>query len=185
MGAMDTQELARRHLLLDVLHRHQGGQGTQMTFDIDAEVLAHGLDADDVGSRDGDGAMVGTDIDGRELQALTYTLQRTAEVGEAEGLQQIIDSGDLETLDGILGIGGGEYDEGRAELGGVLGELTHEVHAVEVGHIDVAEEDIDGFGSQDILSLHSAAALGNELEVGDTLDIGYNLAQGQGFIING
>ena len=69
-------------------------------------------------------------------QSLLDAVGSPHEVLQAEGLQQVIDSIDLETLDGIFGIGSSEDHQWWGRKG------LDEVHAVEVGHVDVAENDI-------------------------------------------
>ena len=90
---------------------------------------------------------------------------------EAEGLQEIIDGIDTEALDGVFGVGGGEDDEGRGS------ERLDEVHAVEVGHVDVAEDGIDGVVFEEGTGLHRTLALGSEFEERYLTDIGNELLE--------
>ena len=96
---------------------------------------------------------------------------RPLEVLQAEGLQQIVDSVDTEALDGVFRVGGGEDDEGRTS------ERLDEVHTVEVGHVDVAEDGVDGVMFEEFASLHSTLALGSEFEERHLTDIGNELLE--------
>ena len=71
------------------------------------------------------------------LYPFFQTIGRTAEIIESERLQQIIDGIDLKALDGILGIGCSKHHEGWR------GQRLHEIHTIQVGHVDVTEDGIN------------------------------------------
>ena len=70
-------------------------------------------------------------------QPFFQTVCRPHEVLQAERFEQVVDGIDTEAFDGVFRVGGGEDDERR------YGERLDEVHAVEVGHVDVAEDGIN------------------------------------------
>ena len=103
----------------------------------------------------------------------------TAEFVEAEGLQQIVHGIHLEALHGVFRVGGGEHHEGWC------GERLHEVHPVEVGHVDVAEDGVDVLIVQYLLGLKGALAFSAETEKGYLLDVGSELLQSQWLVVDG
>src|SRR5689334_1541751 len=58
-------------------------------------------------------------------------------------LEDVVDGLEVEGLDGEALVGGDEHDERRC---GEAGEQPGEVESVESGHVDVEEDDVDGFG---------------------------------------
>ena len=61
----------------------------------------------------------------------------------ADGLEDVVDGLEVEGLDGEALVGGDEHDERRP---GEAGEEPGQVEAVEAGHVDVEEDDVDGLG---------------------------------------
>ncbi|GAA4956227.1 hypothetical protein GCM10023238_23610 [Streptomyces heliomycini] len=61
----------------------------------------------------------------------------------ADGLEHVVDGLQVEGLDGEVLVGGDEHDERRP---GEPAEQPGEVEAVEAGHLDVEEDDVDGLG---------------------------------------
>ena len=156
------------------------------------QVLAHGLDVADVVDVHLDDAVLGLEeerrgrgrggrrtLDLRTLDAFAQALGGTLEVLQPEGLEQVVDGGHLEALDGVLGIGGGE-DYQRCK-----GERLDKVHAVEVGHVDVAENGVDGVVLQEVARLDGTLALCRQLEVGHLADVGGQLSERQRLVVNG
>ena len=184
MGAVDAQELTGWQQLLHALHGHQGHQRARLSCDIESQILAHRLHTDDVGKLHGHIAMVGAHEDGGLLQALAQTLQRLREVGETEGFQQVVHGIHLETFHSILGVGGGEDDERTALHDIVVGELAHEVHAAEVGHVDVAEDGVHRVLLQKLTGFQRALTLCCQFEEGYLINIGDDLLECQRFIVN-
>ena len=107
----------------------------------------------------------------RFFQTLSDAVGCPLEVLESEGFEEVIDGIDLETLDSIFGVGSGEDDEGR------YGERLDEVHAVEVGHVDVAEDGIDGVVLQVLTGFQCALALGSKFEERHLTDVGDELLE--------
>jgi len=107
------------------------------------------------------------------------TIGGTAEIVESEGFQEIIYGIDPESLHGIFAIGCGEDDERRCL------QRLDEIHAVEIGHIDVAEDGINGFFCQKLPCFQGTLALGSEFEERNPLDIGHELPQGKRLVVDG
>ena len=103
----------------------------------------------------------------------------TAEVREAEGLEQVVHGIEFEAFDGVFGVGGREDDHGAVE------EPADELHAVQVGHVDVHEDQVDLFRGEPLLSLDGVVEPCDEFQVGDFGDVGGDLAQSQGFVVDG
>ena len=114
-----------------------------------------------------------------QRKPIFQTVGGAAELIEAEGLEQVVDGIDLEALDSILGVGGREDDERRYR------KRLHEIHAVEVGHVDVAEDGIDGLTVEDVLGLEGTLALGDELQKRNLADVCDELLQSQGLVVDG
>ncbi len=62
----------------------------------------------------------------------------------ADGLEDVVDGLEVEGLDGEVLVGGDEHDERRP---GEPGEQPGHVEAVETGHLDVEEDDVDRLGA--------------------------------------
>ena len=112
-----------------------------------------------------------------QLQKRTSLIYRTLKVIEAKRLEQIIDSIETETLDGILRVGGSKNHHR-----GIL-QATHKVNTTKVGHIDVNKHHIDALICEHLLCCVGATTQGNNLNVFDTLQIFANLTQRQRLII--
>ena len=191
---MDAHELGGGQVVLHLFHREQGDDGL-LTLKVNLQVFAHALDVADVADGDAHHAVVGLDEDGAvglhgaalllgrvrvaQVVLLLYLHRGTQEVVHAERLQQVVDGVDLVALDGIFRVGGGEDDERRGC------QLAHEVHAAEVGHIDVAEDGVHHVVLHDLACLECAAALACQFEKRHFADVGDELAQGQGLVVDG
>lgn len=129
---------------------------------MDAHVFAHAFQVDDVLEFDQRDHVVGLDREkfaavlrqrdafrrlfgmfaaaADELGERFGPLCGTVELVETEGFEQVVDRFELEPLDGVFGVGGRE-DDHRPLL---RGERAHEIDAAEIGHVDVAEDQIHG-----------------------------------------
>ena len=63
---------------------------------------------------------------------------RFVEALAAHRLEQVIERGDLERLDGVAVVGGDEHDDRRV----VAAEMARDLETGEVGHVDVEERDV-------------------------------------------
>ena len=113
------------------------------------------------------------------LHLLLHPIGGAQEILHTEGLEQIVDGIDAEALDGILGVGRGEDNERRH------GERLNKIHAVEVGHVDVAEDGVDDLLVEDVAGLKGTLTLCHEFQERHFLDIGGELLQGQGLVVDG
>ena len=104
---------------------------------------------------------------------------RAAEVGEAEGFEQVVDGIELEALHGVLGVGRGE-DHHRAD-----DHRADEVHARKVGHVDVGEDQIDRVRGEELLRVDGVGEGRRQFQIGDLGDVACKLAQGQRFVVDG
>ena len=190
---MDAHE-AVWQVLFHLFHRQEGNDGLRLALYPYFQIFAHTLDVTDVGDIDLYNAVIsleeerivgGKTTDHRTadrrcitLQPLPQTICCPLKILQSEGFQYIVDGIDAEALYGILGIGCGEDYKWR------YGKRLYEVHAVEVGHIDVAEDGIYRIVFQKRPRLQSALALGRELKERHFTNIGNELLQSQWLIIN-
>ncbi len=65
------------------------------------------------------------------------------------------------------------------------GKRLDEIHAVEVRHVDVAEDGVYGIVLQIGACLECALELGYELQIWDVVDVGGQLSESQWLVING
>ena len=93
--------------------------------------------------------------------------------------EQVVHGVEFEAFDGVFGVGRGE-DHHRA-----LDQRTHEVHAVEIGHVDVHEDQFDGMRGEELLGFEGVVARSGQFEVGDLADVGGELTQRQRFVVYG
>lgn len=127
--------------------------------------------------------MAGTGIGSLSLTAVSpmapaQLLGSTPKFVKAKGFEQIVDGIDLVAFDSILRIRCGKDRQGRTS------QTFDEVHAIEVGHVDVAEDGIDDLPLQHLPCLYSAGAGRHETEVGDFADEGDELAKCQRLVFN-
>ena len=109
---------------------------------------------------------------------MLYAHGCTLEVVESEGLEQIVDSIDLESVDGILRIGCGEHYERRRC------ERAHEVHAIHVGHIDIDKDGVNSFIVYYVACLDGALTFGYKVEKRYLPDVGCELLQCQRLVVD-
>ena len=194
---MDAHEHVAGQVLLDFLHAQQHDDGFALVVTSNPQVLAHGLDVADAVDGDANDLVVTLDkddavvidlggddsgsllaylVDVPHLECGGFKLVKTV------GLQQVSHGIGLIALDGIVGVGRGEYHNGATAV--FLIERFGKLHAVEFGHVDVKEDGINLLVVNDMLGLNGALALCHEFEVGNLLDIGYQLLEGQRFIID-
>lgn len=156
-------------------------------MDVKLKVFAVALDVDDVGEVDSDVARVGFDEDasgclwpgfGAAADGFEGSVGGPLEVGQGVGLEEVVDGTDAVAFDGILLVSGGEH------YGGCVGEAFDEVHAVEVGHVDVSEDEVDGVGGEEIEGVEGVVAGGCEGEEGSFVDVAPEFFEGYRFVVN-
>ena len=201
VGAVDAHEDAGGQAFLDALHGEEGHDGALLAYEVETEVGPHGLDVADVAHAHAHHLVVGLEEDvvglGErsclvgglsvgcggdgilQLVLAAHLFGRLAELVHGEGLEQIVHGVGAEAFDGIFAVGRGEHHEGRREEG------THEVEAVEVGHVDVDEDGIDGLVLEHTTGFHGACGGADELEIGNLLDAGGELLECQGLVVDG
>ena len=89
------------------------------------------------------------------------TVERLAETGAADRLEQVVDGVQLESVDGVLVVGGAE-DDVRTRLGKAGGD----VDAGAAGHLDVEEEQVGLVLGGQFHGLRPGLGLGDDLDVG-------------------
>ena len=193
---MHAHETGAGQPLFHFLHAQQYDEGTWHSLEIDAKVFAHALDVAYVVDVDPYHAVLRFQEDGvvvvgrcrllngrcgsvKQVVAGLHLVGRPLHVVETEGLEQVVHGIDLEPVDGILGVGSGE-DHQRWCC-----QRLHEVHAIEVGHVDVDEDGIDHLFLHDLAGLEGTLAGFHELQEGYFLDIGGQLAECQRLIVDG
>ena len=167
-GTMNAHELLSGQHLFDGLHREMGDQWTALTVEVEHHIVLHATDVDDVA--DGNLTIFAIDLEengtspypskgGEGLRTTLYVLytlpgRHSSPLGRSgevpllrlvdcskeliisNGLQEEIEGTYLVTLEGIFLKGGGEDD--TRFRGYHVGEL----HTVEIGHLDIKEEQI-------------------------------------------
>ena len=115
---------------------------------------------------------------GETLEARDGLLDGLHEAGEGDRLEQVIDSIDLVAFEGIFAVGGGEDDGGHALEG------ARKLDAVEVGHVDVEENDIDMMLLAEAEGLEGVLGGACELEFGYLADVVLEEFASQEFVID-
>jgi hypothetical protein len=92
---------------------------------------------------------------------LAGPLDRLGQPARLDGLEQIVDGANLESLHRMLGVGGAEDHDG---LG--LGQKLHGLHARELGHVDVEQDHVDAAPTHAFEHLVAGGALAADLDVG-------------------
>ena len=189
VGPVDAHELGGIEEAFEVL---------QGAFDddflgggVDVGVLAEALDVGDFGVADldhgvvlsdeevvaglfgGDGAGLGT-----EAELLFGFLDGLDEALEGDGLEEEIDDFPFEAGEGVFLVGRDDDDEGR------LGKDVDEFEAIEVGHVDVEEEEVGLLGFEDFQCFEAALALRDDLEAGDFPGVAAEELEGEFFVVN-
>ena len=100
------------------------------------------------------------------------------EAGEGDGLEQVIDGRDLVAFEGIFAVGGGEDD------GGHVLEGARQLDAVEVGHVNVEEDDIDMMLLAEAECLEGVLGGACELEFGNLADVVLQEFAGEEFVVD-
>ena len=98
-----------------------------------------------------------------------------------DGFEQVVDRFELEPLDGVFGVGGRE-DDHRPLL---RGERAHEIDAAEIGHVDVAEDQIHGLFFERAGGFERVAVFARKFQKGNACDVGAQLAQCERFVVDG
>ena len=115
---------------------------------------------------------------GETFEARDGLLDGLHEAGEGDRLEQVIDSIDLVAFEGIFAVGGGEDD------GGHVLEGARQLDAVEVGHVDVEENDIDMMLLAEAEGLEGVLGGACELEFGYLADVVLEEFASQEFVID-
>jgi hypothetical protein len=175
-----------------------GGDGDEAAFDggedevlgVDEEHALLGADEDFGGLRGGGlgsrelrdelleafgGAGVGFDFAFGFLNGL-------GDAGFVEGLQDIVDSVDVEGLDGIVVEGGGEDDVGDFEF--ALDEFLEHAEAIEAGHLDVEEDEVGGVFFDEGDGFEAVFALADEGDFGEGLEEEGEFLAGGFFVVD-
>ena len=105
--------------------------------------------------------------------------RRTTEVGEAERLEQVIHRVELESLDGVLRIGRGENHHRAVD------QRADEIHAVEVGHVDVDENQVHLLSREHLLRFQGVVVFCDEVQIGNFRDVACQLTQSQRLVVDG
>ena len=118
------------------------------------------LDDDAVGAVGG-GAL-GCDFGGELAfaQAGFRALEGAVEAVGAEGFEEIVDGVGVEGAHGVL-VEGGDEDDGGAGV-----DEFEDFEAVELGHLDVEEEEVGGVLGDGLYGFEAVGAFGGELDVG-------------------
>lgn len=179
-------------------------RGERLAFGrVDAHVFAHAFQVDDVLEFDQRDHVVGLDREKfaavlRQRDAFRRLfgmfaaaadefgerfgpLCGTVELVETEGFEQVVDRFELESLDGVFGVGGRE-DDHRPLL---RGERAHEIDAAEIGHVDVAEDQIHGLFFERAGGFERVAVFARKFQKGNACDVGAQLAQCERFVVDG
>ena len=136
VGAVDAEKTLGRQQENHVFEAHEGhvrGAVLQVEFEVfalglnindvgqqDADIVVAILDEEDVVVRRGWGCGRGGCLQVRSLSEFVLLLDlgsRTLELGLAEGFEQVVNSADLVTINGILTIGCGEDNDGLLAQG--------------------------------------------------------------------
>ena len=105
--------------------------------------------------------------------------RRTTEVGEAERLEQVIHRVELEPFDGVFRVGGGE-DHHRP-----FDQRTDELHAAQVGHVDVYEDQVGMLSGEKLLGFECVVARSGKLQIRNLPYVTFDLTQSQRLVVNG
>jgi hypothetical protein len=96
-----------------------------------------------------------------------YLLDGFKEAFFVEGLEDVVDSVDVEGLDRVVVESGGEDDVGNFEL--TLGKFLEDAEAVEAGHLDVQEDEVRGVLFDEVDGVEAVFALCEEVDFGEGL----------------
>ncbi len=123
---VDAHKLVGGQVLFDLLHAQQHDNGLVFTLTRDPQVLAHGLDVADLLDVDANNFVVALDVDNAivtnlgghlvlgllaDFADVSHLLGGGFKLVKTVGLQQVAHTIGFVTLDGILAIGGGEYQD--------------------------------------------------------------------------
>lgn len=189
-GAVDADETAGGQQLLHVLHVHQREDGLLAGGGENFHIVLETLDVEDVVEVDLQQFILALDKDagGFLLATATFLVHQFVplqclvagleEVGIADGLGEVVERVDAVAIDGILAEGGGE-DDARG-----LGQHLAELQSVEVGHLDVKENEVDGVVGKSFEGVHGVVILALEFHEGDFIDVAGQQFHGQGFVVD-
>ena len=177
-------------VLLHLLHRQEGDDRFGLAFEPHFQIFAHGFHVADISHVHFHDTVVG--FQKQVVVAAAVACRRCQFVGQplfqsvgsalkvlqSEWFEQIVDRVHLEALDGVLRIGGCKHDEWGH------GERLHEVHAVEVGHVDIAEDGVHGFLFQPFPCIECTLTLASQFQERHLTDIGNDLLQSQWLIVD-
>ena len=196
---MYAHEHLRRERRLHVLETEQGGN-RRAVGQMHAHVFAFAFEIDDVADfhqrylvvrlhRDillvfGQRLRNGFRGVGRTLVVAQFVervglARRTTEIGEAERLEQVIHCVELEPFDGVFRVGGGE-DHHRP-----FDQRTDELHAAQVGHVDIYEDQVGMLSGEKLLGFECVVARSGKLQIRNLPYVTFDLTQSQRLVVNG
>ena len=114
-----------------------------------------------------------------DSESLLQSVCSSHKILKAERFEQVVDGIYFESFHRIFGIGCGKDNERRCL------ERLYKVHAVEVGHVDVAEDSVNGFLIQKVTGLNGTLTLACQFKEGHLADVGHKLAKCQRFVVDG
>ena len=188
---MDTHELRFRQPVLELFHTQQDDDGLLSAVGVNLQVFAHALDESYIIDFYAYYPVLGLEENGvvavdlrhyrlvmAQVVLFFYLRRRAPEIGHRERFEQIVDGVDLVAVDGIVAVGRREDNQRRHV------ETLDEVHAVDVGHIDVDEQRVDGLAVHNLLCFRSTLALAGKLKKFHFLYVCRQLPQGQWLIVD-
>ena len=104
---------------------------------------------------------------------------RAPELPEAEGLEQVVRGVEPKSLDSVFRIGRRE-DHQRLPL-----QRPHEIEPVEVGHVDIDEDQVDLLGAQVLARREGVGKGGSQLQFGGAADVVADLTERQRLVVDG
>src|SRR3990172_3363904 len=100
-------------------------------------------------------------VGGRGLDELASARQGAGDAGFVKGLEQVVEGVDLEGLDSILVVGGGEYD--MRELEALVHQLLEDAEAVKPGHLHIEEDQVGGLFLDQVDGFEAVASLADDV----------------------
>src|SRR6185437_9420482 len=185
IAAVRTDEFPRGKLLRDGLERHQ--REDRLTGEVYFYIVVEAFDIEDLLEVHFYHLVVGLDKDVSFLQLLAgqvidiflrlvYRFQETVVL---DGLQQVVDGVDIESVHGIFAECGGK------DYGGILLiDDTREFDAIDIRHLDIEKKNIDGRGVHLFLRFEGVGKDAFQIEEIDLGDVFLQDLQSQRLVID-